>query len=142
MKRLSALSGSVVISALVMATPLLAQSEKPGVRSFQQFDEVLNVPRGGVKALAAMPETPAATVPKRVMVQQWMIDGGQQVLLPGSGTMFIELKAGELTTVIDGKRQERREGEFWTVPEGSTMTIETEDDAVIIETTAVSDPQQ
>lgn len=142
MKPLSALSGSIVISALVMATPLLAQSEKPGVRSFQQFDEVLDVPRGGAKALSAIPETPAATVRKRVKVQQWIIDGGQRVPLPGSGVALVELKAGELTTVIDGKRQERREGEFWTVPEGSTMTIETEDDAVIIETTAVSDPEQ
>ncbi len=138
MNWLLAVSSSAVISALVMATPLLAQSEKPGVRSFQQFEGVIDVPRGGAKALAVIPETPAATVQKRVRVQQWIIDGGQQVSIPLSGSVLVELKAGELTTVINGKRQERREGAFWTVPEGSTMTIETEDDAVVIETTAVS----
>ena len=52
----------------------------------------------------------------------------------------MELKAGDLTRVIDGERQERREGEFWTVPKGARLVLETEDDSAVVEATVIAEP--
>jgi hypothetical protein len=50
------------------------------------------------------------------------------------GFVVYELRAGKLTTVIDGDQQERREGEFWVVRPDQSITLETADDAVVIQT--------
>ncbi len=56
-----------------------------------------------------------------------------------SGIVVYELRAGRLTTVIDGRRQERREGEFWTVRPGENITLETENDAVVVHAIQIPD---
>jgi len=50
------------------------------------------------------------------------------------GFVIYELRAGKLTTVIDGQRQERREGEFWLVRPGQSIELEAADDAVVLQT--------
>jgi hypothetical protein len=50
------------------------------------------------------------------------------------GYVVYELRAGKLTTDIDGKKQERREGEFWLVRPGENIVLETADDSVIVQT--------
>lgn len=131
----------VVLAAVVLTTSLAAQTERAQLRSIEQFDQVLEVPTGGPKALSAIPESTPATKPKRVQVHQWIIDGNQRISIPVEGTMLIELKAGDLATIIGGTRAQRREGEFWTVPKGATLILETEDDSAVIETTVISDPK-
>jgi len=134
-------AAGAVFGTVILATSLAAQTERAQLRSIEQFDQVLNIPTGGPKALSAVPESTPATKPKRVQLRQWIIEGGQKISIPVEGTMLIELKAGELATVIAGKREERREGEFWTVPKGATILFETGDDSAVIETTVVSDPE-
>jgi hypothetical protein len=56
------------------------------------------------------------------------------------GFVIYELRAGKLTTVIDGKRQERREGEFWLVRPGESIALETEDDSVVVQTIQLPNP--
>jgi hypothetical protein len=129
-----------VLGAVVSATPLAAQTESAQLRSIEQFDQVLDVPTGGPRALSAISKIVPATKPKRIQVHQWIIEGMQEISIPVEGTMLIELKAGELTTIIAGTREERHEGEFWTAPKGDTMIFETKDDSAVIETTIVSDP--
>jgi len=50
------------------------------------------------------------------------------------GYVIYELRAGKLTTVINGNRQERGLGEFWLVRPGETITLETHDDSVVVQT--------
>ena len=79
----------------------------------------------------------------RVDVRQWSIAGGQRIValaLPFTGLLIVELRGGRLTTVIDGRRQERRVGEIWSVPPGRTMQVETGDDMATIQTTLVAPP--
>ena len=123
---------------LALAPPLAAQDSKPQIRPIEQFDEVIQVPKGGRKALSEIPAQPPKTAPRRIQVRQWIIDGGQKASIPTRGMMLIELKAGDLTTITDGNRQERREGEFWTVPRGAKLVLETEDDSAVIETTVIA----
>jgi len=125
------------LSLGVAALGPAAWSQEVRTRSTVLVDEVLDVPVGGAKALSAPPSPRAAVVSRRVTVRQIIIDPMQRGLLPTTGETLVELKAGDLTTVIGGQRRERTEGEFWTVPAGTRMVVETEDDAAIIETTAV-----
>jgi hypothetical protein len=55
------------------------------------------------------------------------------------GFVVYELRAGKLTTIIDGKRQERREGEFWLVRPGEDITLEADDDSVVVQTIQIPD---
>lgn len=75
-------------------------------------------------------------------MHQWIVRGRQKIAaleLPMRGTMIVHLRAGSLATLIDGRRQERAEGEFWIVPAGSTLGLETQDDSAIIQTIILSD---
>jgi hypothetical protein len=51
-----------------------------------------------------------------------------------------ELRAGKLETIIDGQRQDRREGEFWVVGPEQEISFESGDDSVIVQVIQVSDP--
>jgi quercetin dioxygenase-like cupin family protein len=70
-----------------------------------------------------------------VLIRNWVIPNGQQIpQFPHEGFMVAQLRAGTLITVIHDERQERHEGEFWTVPAGSSMVVETGEDAAILQT--------
>lgn len=83
------------------------------------------------------------SVAVRVDVRMFSIPGRQKLdalPLPFRGTLVVELRGGELATVIDGRRVERREGEVWLVPPGSAMRLETEDDTAVIQVTLLQEP--
>jgi hypothetical protein len=56
------------------------------------------------------------------------------------GFVVYELRAGELTTIIDGQRQERHAGEFWVVRPGENIVLETESDGVVLQTIKIPGP--
>ena len=73
-----------------------------------------------------------------VSIRVWTIYDHQRIeRFSEQGFIIAHLRAGELTTVINGTRQERREDEFWTVPEGATMSIETDRDTATLQTWAI-----
>ena len=88
-------------------------------------------------------ETPArGGAAARVDIRVWSIAGRQRLAglsLPYRGLTIVELRAGDLTTVIDGRRVERREGEIWSVPAGSAMRLQTDDDTAVVQTTLISE---
>lgn len=74
----------------------------------------------------------------RFVIKNWIVDGGQEIEdFPERGFLVVQLRGGELTTIINGERQHRQEDEFWTVPEGAVMGLETEDDSAIIQTVSI-----
>jgi|SRR5947209_12924719 len=75
---------------------------------------------------------------KRVVIRNWFMPKGLRVpRFPEEGFMIVQLQSGRLTTIIDGQRQERKSGEFWFVPAGSVMSIETARTAASLETMAM-----
>ena len=56
------------------------------------------------------------------------------------GFVVYELRGGKLTTIIDGRRQVRRTGEFWIVRPGEDITFESEDDSVVLQTIQIPGP--
>ncbi len=127
------LSGLFAVGLLVLA-PALAQQENQLVRSSAVFDGRTRV--RDVRAQGELRETD-------VRIQNVAIVGGQKLdalALRSNGITIVQLRAGKLTTVIGGKRQQRHEGEFWTVPPGVKMSVETEDDTATIQTIEISKP--
>jgi hypothetical protein len=90
--------------------------------------------------LAATPATPeqGKTV-RAIAVDLWVVHNQQKVeRLDVSGLVLCELRAGvRMTTVIDGKREVRHEGDHWLVAPGQSMGIETDRYAVVIQTTSL-----
>lgn len=76
-----------------------------------------------------------------VGIHQWIFRERQSIAaldMPARGTTVVQLRTGRLTTIINGERQSRTEGTFWTVPAGATMGVETGDDSAIIQTIVVA----
>jgi hypothetical protein len=79
----------------------------------------------------------------KVVIQNWILDGGQKRAtwpFKTKGLLIVQLRGGELTTIIDGKRQERKNDEFWTVLPDKQMGVETENDSAIIQTIMIEAP--
>jgi quercetin dioxygenase-like cupin family protein len=69
-----------------------------------------------------------------VSVRTWGIAGGREAIrLPEQGFVIIQLHSGKLTTIIDGKEQDREEGEFWVVAPGVQMTIEVKSEEAVLQ---------
>lgn len=78
--------------------------------------------------------------PVRVEVRNWIIRGHvrlEKLPVSGEGTIVAQVRGGELTTIIGDRRQERREGDFFTVPAGTALGVETEDDSAVLQTIRV-----
>jgi len=82
-------------------------------------------------------QTPAGRDSAWVEIRNWMIRGGaklDRLDLPKRGLLIVHLRAGQVTTIISGKRIVRQDGQVWTVPEGVVMGLETGREEAIIQT--------
>jgi quercetin dioxygenase-like cupin family protein len=112
----------------VLAAAALAQAPQRGVPRAES-----NVVFAGEVAVRS-PQ--AATV--RIEIRSWIVPNATRVEklpLPEGGTIIVEVIAGELTTIVGGRRYERHEGDFFTVLPGEKLGVETDDDSVTFQTT-------
>jgi len=86
------------------------------------------------QVLSLAPGTKAATSPPAKTTYL------QLPLKARGGLVVYELRAGKLTTIIDGKRQVRREGEFWVVRPEQNILLEADDDSVVVQTVQIAGP--
>jgi hypothetical protein len=133
---LSVVSG-MVLAGLLFAGSSLAQmtpSQEGGAAQVRQPIERFSGPVG-VRA------GDGSSRDVQVVVRNWIIDNRRRIAsFPEQGFLLVQLTGGALVTVIDGQRTERKSGEFWTVPAGSTMSIETGDDSAALQTVAIRKP--
>jgi len=81
------------------------------------------------------------TIHIHAVVRDWGIRGGEPVAeFPEQGLMIVQLRAGKVTTVINGQRQGRDEDEFWTLPAGSRMSVEVTGETAVLQTMAIRAP--
>ena len=75
----------------------------------------------------------------QMTLRNWGIPNRQRIeKFPEQGFLIVQVRSGEdVVTVIDGQRQKRTVDEFFTVPSGSTMSIETGNDSVVLQTLAI-----
>lgn len=77
-------------------------------------------------------------------LRNWTIPNRQRIeRFPEQGFLIVQVRSGEdMFTVIDGQRQKRKVEEFFTVPSGSTLSIETGNDSVVLQTLAIKAPSK
>lgn len=81
-----------------------------------------------------------ATRPVTVTLRQWSINPGTVLSrFPDRGVLVVQLAGGDVTTVIDGERRERRPDEFWTVPGTATMRVEVGRDQAVLDVLAIQE---
>jgi len=75
----------------------------------------------------------------QMTLRNWTISNRQRIeRFPETGFLIVQVRSGEdMFTVIDGQRQKRTVEEFFTVPSGSTLSIETGNDSVVLQTLAI-----
>jgi quercetin dioxygenase-like cupin family protein len=77
----------------------------------------------------------------RVALHEWTLVAGRDIArFPADGNLLVQLRAGRVTTTIDGQSMARSEGEFWVVPAGKTMALRVTTEMATIATTSVSSP--
>jgi hypothetical protein len=75
----------------------------------------------------------------QMTLRNWSIPNRQRIdRFPEQGFLIVQVRSGEdMYTVIDGQRQKRSIDEYFTVPSGSTLSIETGNDTVVLQTLAI-----
>jgi hypothetical protein len=75
----------------------------------------------------------------QMTLRNWSIPNRQRIdKFPEQGFLIVQVRSGEdMYTVIDGQRQKRAIDEFFTVASGSTLSIETGNDTVVLQTMAI-----
>ena len=128
-------------SVLLLRVPALAQSAAAAPTKINTASKADYLERfAGTAKMRTKDGTPKVL---HVTIHNWIIPNDTKVdPLPEEGYLIIQLRAGELVTVINGKREKRKTDEFWSVPAGSKMTLETERDSAIVQIVAIRDARQ
>jgi len=75
----------------------------------------------------------AAAQPVRVSLRDWVVRNGQRATLPAGGMLIVQVHGGgPVFTSIDAVRTERQDDEFFVVPAGSALTVETGKDTCVL----------
>jgi hypothetical protein len=79
----------------------------------------------------------------QMTLRNWTIPNRQRIeRFPEQGFLIVQVRSGEdVYTVINGQRQKRTVEEFFTVPSGSNLSIETGNDTVVLQTMAIKTPK-
>jgi len=109
----------------------------------EQFDETLPlqpIERFDGRAALKNPKLLSAGQGQiQMTLRNWSIPNRQRIdKFPEQGFLIVQVRSGEdMYTVIDGQRQKRAIDEFFTVSSGSTLSIETGNDTVVLQTLAI-----
>lgn len=129
------LAAALVPTTLLLATgvamaPAVAQDARKvseGLELTERFSGTLTLraPDGSTRAV-------------QVALRNWSLLPSIEIeRFPEPGLAVFQLRGGEATTVIGGRKRERQEGEFWSKPAGRTMTIESDDDTAALQSFSV-----
>jgi len=75
----------------------------------------------------------AAAQPVRISLRDWVVRNGQRASLPAGGMLIVQVHSGApIFTSTNGARTERKDDEFFVVPAGSALTVETGKDTCVL----------
>jgi hypothetical protein len=126
------LTGCLVLAALIVP-PAGGQEQaredgQVAPQRIERFTGTLEVGSAGERRTVA------------VVLANWIVPNLQRVArFPVSGLTLVEVRGGEMTAAIGGgEATEYEEGSWLLVPAGATLSLETGDDSVALETLSVS----
>ncbi len=121
---------------LLAATNLSGQAAHSNRNKDDQSSVV--VPYSRFEGTAAIKTKGAAPASFHVVKKNWGIHGRQKVeRFPEPGFMIVHLHSGLVTTIIDGKEEKRKIGEYWTVPAGTQMSLQVTSESASLETFSI-----
>ena len=75
----------------------------------------------------------AAAQPVQVSLRDWVIENRQTAILAARGMLVVHVRAGgPIVTTIGGTRAERKDDDFFVVPAGSALSVQTGDDTSVL----------
>lgn len=103
---------------LTLAIRALPPQQAEGTRATEtrvRFEQSLSI------------RTPAAAAqPVQVSLRDWVVRNGQKASLTAGGMLIMHLHGGApVFTSVNGVRTERKDDEFFVVPAGATLLVET-----------------
>jgi hypothetical protein len=130
----------LLISGSISSPVVVAQAQRDSDPGAGRDASTLRAPMDRFDGTVTLKTKDGKVRQLRVVVRNWIIDNRRQVAkFPEKGFMVVQLRGGELATTIDGKRQQRKEDEFWTVRAGSAMGVETGNDSAIVQILAITE---
>ena len=124
-------------------SPSPSPSASPANEGREKFDETMPLqPIDRFDGRAALKNSKLLAAGQgqiQMTLRNWGIPNRQRIdKFPEQGFLIVQVRSGEdMYTVIDGQRQKRAVDEFFTVPSGSTLSIETGNDTVDLQTLAI-----
>jgi len=134
--------GAAISFVLLGTISLAATTQNPPARNPEPGSETERLNRNDrFVGSVTMKSKTGKSVPLRVSLRTWGMAGGRDTIrLTEQGFVIVQLHSGKLRTIIDGKEQEREEGEFWVVPPGTQMSVEVKSEAAVLQTMALQGP--
>jgi quercetin dioxygenase-like cupin family protein len=72
------------------------------------------------------------------VLQNWALHGRIRVeKFPEHNFLVVYLHSGKVTAVIDGKPEQHKGGDFWTVPAGAAMSLQVTSESALLQTLAL-----
>jgi hypothetical protein len=109
---------------LTLAIGALLSQQPEGLRATEtrvRFEQSLSI---------RTPE--AAAQPVRVSLRDWVVRNRQKASLTAGGMLIMHVRGGApVFTSVDGVRTERKDEEFFVVPPGATLLVETGNDTCV-----------
>lgn len=140
MYRAFAVASSLLIIGPVLGTGTTVNAEQAASSRTEPHGQDLRKPFERFDGRTTLQTKEGKPRKIHVVVRNWVIDNRQRIpQFPETGFVLVELRAGQVTTVIENQRQARKEGDFWTVPAGSSMSVETGTESAVLQTLAVQD---
>jgi quercetin dioxygenase-like cupin family protein len=123
------ISKAFFVVGLASLTSEILHSQEPleRLQSTVRFQGLitLHVPNGTARQMS-------------VTIRNWSIASGPPIeRFQEPGLVMVQVLAGQMTTVIDGKSEDRKTGDVWAVPTGSAMAISVRRETVVLQTVAV-----
>lgn len=118
--------GIIVLAAQQAPTQPPAESV-PVLESSVRFEQDVEVPTKG-----------AAAKKSHVLISNYAIHGAGKIeRFPERGFMVIQLHSGAVTVTINGKAEQHKGGDFWTVPAGAAMSVQVTSESAVLQTLVI-----
>ena len=115
----------LLVGVVAALTPVMQEPAQPQPQATEtgvRFEQVLSI--GGTAAFAAQP--------LKVSLREWVVRNQQKASITAAGVLVVQLRAGgPVVTVVNGQRTERQEDEFFVVPAGAVLAVETGRDTAV-----------
>jgi hypothetical protein len=77
--------------------------------------------------------TAEAAQPVQVSLRDWVIENDQTASLPARGMLVVQVRAGgQIVTTVGGARADHKDDDFFVVPAGSGLTVQTGRDTCVL----------